>query len=360
MPKMLPCQHTFCHACLAGLIDPALWSVPCPECRTEHYVPSEGADGFPNNRTIAALLDLAVVPTDDVVGENPWIQCVSCEDWVFAVNLCAQCDATFCASCLRTHDVRSHSLIGRQLNRLRSQCVPRLCEKILRQQNDEYFVSIHVAAVRQQVMRAIDPGIEQRQEHGAAILAELDSFLQAELALLVERREKLEKELADVALYCDTLKDACVVWEDDKLADVSATDAQNFQRISEEYIERLQTLTARLTERRQVKFVSVDSALQDCLLDIGCLHVSVVAADELDGSPANEVISPAAEEPHSPAEEPRSQAVGSPAGQAAVEAAADDGTESTLRPPQCRRPRPRAVSLVSFLFYHAIILLFLF
>ena len=198
------------------------------------------------------------------------------------------------------------------------------------------------------------------RHRAAAILAELDSFLQAELALLVERREKLEKELADVALYCDTLEDACVVWEDDKLADVSATDAQNFQRISEEYIERLQTLTARLTERRQVKFVSVDSALQDCLPDIGCLHVSVVAADELDGSPAKEVISPAAEEPHSPAEEPRSQAVDSPAGQAAVEAAADDGTESTLRPPQCRRPRPRAVSLVSFLFYHAIILLFLF
>ena len=30
----------------------------CPECRSEHYVPHTGAEGFPNNITISGFLDL--------------------------------------------------------------------------------------------------------------------------------------------------------------------------------------------------------------------------------------------------------------------------------------------------------------
>ena len=58
-PKILPCQHTFCKTpCIEGLIKWQTRSIKCPECRQDHFVPSNGADGFPNNITILGFLDL--------------------------------------------------------------------------------------------------------------------------------------------------------------------------------------------------------------------------------------------------------------------------------------------------------------
>ena len=58
-PKILPCQHTFCKSpCIEGLIDWGARRIKCPECRKEHFVPRDGADGFPNNITITGFLDL--------------------------------------------------------------------------------------------------------------------------------------------------------------------------------------------------------------------------------------------------------------------------------------------------------------
>ena len=58
-PKILPCQHTFCKTpCIEGLIDWGARKIKCPECRSEHFVSYNGADGFPNNITIGGFLDL--------------------------------------------------------------------------------------------------------------------------------------------------------------------------------------------------------------------------------------------------------------------------------------------------------------
>ena len=55
-PKVLPCQHTFCQACMIGLLDDA--KIKCPSCRRKHDVPASGIQGFPPNVTITELIDL--------------------------------------------------------------------------------------------------------------------------------------------------------------------------------------------------------------------------------------------------------------------------------------------------------------
>ena len=57
-PKVLPCQHTFCKECVSRFISSSSsTTIKCPECRDEHDVPPQGAEGFKNNYTIIRLLN---------------------------------------------------------------------------------------------------------------------------------------------------------------------------------------------------------------------------------------------------------------------------------------------------------------
>ena len=63
VPKILPCYHTFCLACLCK-IEPEEKKIKCPECWKEHDLPIEGAKGFSNNYKLATLIDdLPAVPS---------------------------------------------------------------------------------------------------------------------------------------------------------------------------------------------------------------------------------------------------------------------------------------------------------
>ena len=74
IPKVLPCQHTFCLNCLKRTADSAqtpspdlilnnsvtiiiLKKICCAICRKKHKVPNEGVKGFPNNLTLMTLID---------------------------------------------------------------------------------------------------------------------------------------------------------------------------------------------------------------------------------------------------------------------------------------------------------------
>ncbi|KAK7483383.1 hypothetical protein BaRGS_00025323 [Batillaria attramentaria] len=49
-PKLLPCSHTFCEACLKDLVSShPSGKFPCPSCREEIQVPQDGVSAFKNN-----------------------------------------------------------------------------------------------------------------------------------------------------------------------------------------------------------------------------------------------------------------------------------------------------------------------
>ena len=63
LPKILPCFHTFCLACLCK-IESKENKLQCPECRKVHNLPNDGAKGFNNNYRLATLIeDLHTVPS---------------------------------------------------------------------------------------------------------------------------------------------------------------------------------------------------------------------------------------------------------------------------------------------------------
>ena len=66
-PKLLPCTHTVCLACLEdlyhthpvrmGFFQPYR-GVQCPECRIFHNVPQQNVGNFPTNRYMLELVEL--------------------------------------------------------------------------------------------------------------------------------------------------------------------------------------------------------------------------------------------------------------------------------------------------------------
>ena len=57
LPKVLPCQHTFCLNCLTKTVDSIMKKIQCAVCRKVHNLPNNGVKGFPNNLTLMTLID---------------------------------------------------------------------------------------------------------------------------------------------------------------------------------------------------------------------------------------------------------------------------------------------------------------
>ena len=56
-PKMLPCQHTFCLSCLDKITNYYSKKISCAICGSQHNLPIHGVKWFPNNLTLASLID---------------------------------------------------------------------------------------------------------------------------------------------------------------------------------------------------------------------------------------------------------------------------------------------------------------
>ncbi|PAA65625.1 hypothetical protein BOX15_Mlig016042g1 [Macrostomum lignano] len=109
-PKLLPCSHTLCRACLQRIVpNPAsssasssaaaaaaaastLGTFRCPICREGIAVPIGGAAAFPPSFVVNQLLDLMVSQRKDLV---PKCSIHTGRELLF----CETCDSVFCAAC---------------------------------------------------------------------------------------------------------------------------------------------------------------------------------------------------------------------------------------------------------------------
>ena len=91
VPKLLPCQHTFCQGCLISWSNASLSSsIECPVCRSHHNVP---ATGFTTNLAILDIVEeLQKESTPDVLrckvhgNMESFFVCVDC-----ITGLCVKC-----------------------------------------------------------------------------------------------------------------------------------------------------------------------------------------------------------------------------------------------------------------------------
>lgn len=88
-PRVLPCQHTFCHECLIKISHGKL--IKCPNCRSKTKLNKDGVDGLPKNLIRASIndqkTDKEICKKHNNIVMRPKLLCITCK----AEQLCSKC-----------------------------------------------------------------------------------------------------------------------------------------------------------------------------------------------------------------------------------------------------------------------------
>jgi hypothetical protein len=122
-PKCLPppCTHVYCKTCIINNLcsnqlsdDITQLSFRCPTCKHCFLMQSEQVVQLKDDTFLLNLLQSSTNENSELnqecrtdtgfVDEVPETDCTSCDDDVSAVAKCTDCKATFCESCLSTHN----------------------------------------------------------------------------------------------------------------------------------------------------------------------------------------------------------------------------------------------------------------
>ena len=104
MPKLLPCQHTFCNSCLCELMNISfdLDTIECPVCRSKHTIPSTG---FTTNR-------IALDIVDELHASRVRSKVLKCSTHanMECVLVCMDCLDDLCVKCITENIHQSHHI----------------------------------------------------------------------------------------------------------------------------------------------------------------------------------------------------------------------------------------------------------
>ncbi len=114
VPRLIPCDRTVCHSCIAHLIEESNDSFQCPLCQEIHAVQERGVKAFMQNKQLVTLLKKQ--KKQEQVGKNQSNQTTyeSCEDHDMENNLfCREqnCREIICSECaISKHE--EHEIVG--------------------------------------------------------------------------------------------------------------------------------------------------------------------------------------------------------------------------------------------------------
>ena len=102
-PKQLPCLHSFCLHCLAGIQRTSGRHdvITCPECRRESQVPGGNLKDLPTNFRINSLLDVLAIRDCSSTG----VKCGNCDKRRVESFYCFQCCSFWCDECIIGHNI---------------------------------------------------------------------------------------------------------------------------------------------------------------------------------------------------------------------------------------------------------------
>ncbi|KAJ9587567.1 hypothetical protein L9F63_018998 [Diploptera punctata] len=121
-PKMLPCQHTFCMACLQQRVQPSDKVIKCPDCGQEANLRTAGPDGIaelpPNLYLDSLLTALQQEPVNFNLNQQADARCAKCQ--TMGATQCQHCRQAFCAVCWPGHIAELKSQLPSLLDQLKA------------------------------------------------------------------------------------------------------------------------------------------------------------------------------------------------------------------------------------------------
>ncbi|XP_052065076.1 uncharacterized protein LOC127704880 [Mytilus californianus] len=138
IPKLLPCLHTFCLACLKALYKKD--RIKCPTCNGLYKLSKREFNNLPKDNTRRDLTSFIQVQV------KPDNECLNCGNCVSKLYCCYDCDKCFCSKCCKVHKQKHSSHNVQELNEetsnvckiaghdnspLKYFCKGPLCEKVI-------------------------------------------------------------------------------------------------------------------------------------------------------------------------------------------------------------------------------------
>ena len=113
-PKLLPCLHSYCKACLEGILHRSKTkTITCPQCRSEQAVPQKGVGEFPTDFVLENALDFEAIKESKT--KTATIPCGVCAEDDPATVHCPTCGKFLCEFCSTAHkrmiEYRDHKMV---------------------------------------------------------------------------------------------------------------------------------------------------------------------------------------------------------------------------------------------------------
>uniref|UniRef100_A0A1I8BGV2 RING-type domain-containing protein n=1 Tax=Meloidogyne hapla TaxID=6305 RepID=A0A1I8BGV2_MELHA len=228
-PKLLPCQHTFCLACLESYVEstggrPRL---RCPECRSEHALSLDGGvQSLQTNLTLLSFLEIHMEASAANAEEmQAYVQrfnmerCRVCEEKA-ELELCVHCERKCCSECRISH----LDMLKRDLSRLLGQ-VRRLSARVREASSGLGRGLEHMLAngelTKQEIREYFNRYQRELKLREENFIEQADLFIQNEERLLRTLRDALDVEwnnLQDACLWVDSVLNGQRTARDDELA----------------------------------------------------------------------------------------------------------------------------------------------
>ncbi|XP_019616047.1 PREDICTED: tripartite motif-containing protein 3-like [Branchiostoma belcheri] len=277
-PKLLPCGHTFCQACLERYVRGAP-DMTCPVCRRQVAIPPEGVGALPGNFWVGNVRELLKGQRRERkanVRETRRL-CAAHSDAEFRC-FCKDCSQSVCAECIveshRDHDVSSLREVTEEkceeageLQRRARRRVEQVVGKL--QSFDESRIDCEKKeeTLEKKIVAAKEEVIKRAEQSAASLISQARTIYKKRVGQLDEGAQTLESYLAAMLKGLDDLGGAV------KDGDVPELDVK-MQALSE-VLERGVDTTTQVPVCPQVEFVA-----QKLAVHLGTVQVK----DQEDGA----------------------------------------------------------------------------